>query len=122
MIKVKKLVGSINKAVIDALGLVILEGEPIFLGESNLTHMKTEHPDNFNKYGNRLEEILSNPDFVTLHPHNESIEYIKIIEPDYVLVAVRVSLSGVAYVRTLFVMSDEKVEKYKKHGYMHLLS
>ena len=111
-------VGTINKNVIDTLKLTMSEGAPIFLGDSNLSHMKSEHPNDFAKYGDKLGDILNYPDFVTLHPHNGSIDYIKFFDPDHVLVAVRVSANHVAYARTLFVMSDEKVAKYMKHGYM----
>lgn len=82
--------------------------------------MKKEHPEDFAKYGNRLREILQNPDFVSKHPQKDSIEYIKVFghgsNRDYVLVATRASKKGLYYARTLFVMGREKVQKYRSKG------
>lgn len=51
-----------------------------------------------------------------------SIEYIKkykINKEDYVLVAIRVSNNEQLFARTMYVMADEKVEKYFKHNYFY---
>jgi hypothetical protein len=80
--------------------------------------MKSEHPDDFKKYFNQLKNILLAPDYIAKHPKKPSIEYIKLFydedKEDYVLAAVRASSRGVFYARSLFIMSDEKVEKYRK--------
>ncbi|MBE2910761.1 PBECR2 nuclease fold domain-containing protein [Anoxybacillus sp. FSL W8-0382] len=113
-------VGVINQQVIKKLGLSIKENTPIMLGETNIEHMKSEHPDDFEKYFNQLKNILSAPDYIAKHPKKPSIEYIKVFydedKKDHVLVAVRASNRGVFYARSLFIMSDEKVEKYRKKG------
>ena len=52
----------------------------------------------------------------------KSIEFIKEYKTqsdDYVLIAVRVSNNGVHFARTMYIMADEKVEKYLKHDYFH---
>lgn len=111
-------VGKINEIVISVLSLSLDPNTPIFIGETNLEHMKSEHPEDFEKYGAKLAEILEFPDYVAKHPNKDSIEYIKRFfdeeKEDYVLVAVRASTKGIAYARTLFVMNDKKVEKYKE--------
>ena len=113
-------VGVINQQVIKKLVLSIKENTPIMLGETNIEHMKSEHPDDFEKYFNQLKNILSAPDYIAKHPKKPSIEYIKVFydedKKDHVLVAVRASNRGVFYARSLFIMSDEKVEKYRKKG------
>jgi hypothetical protein len=110
-------VGEIKGIVISVLSLSLDPDTPIFLGETNLEHMKSEHPADFEKYGGKLAEILANPDYVAKHPNKDSIEYIKKFydeeKEDYVLVAVRASKIGMYYARTLFVMGDEKVGKYR---------
>jgi len=98
--------------------LPVKPGTPIFVGDSNIKHMKDDHAEDFAKYADLLEAILATPDFLAKHPKNDSVEYIKVFEPDHVLVAVRVSSAGVLYARTLFVMNDEKVKTYKEHGFM----
>lgn len=113
----QKKVGKIDDVVISVLNLSLDPETPIFLGESNLQHMKNEHPEDFEKYGDQLEDILTSPDYVAKHPNKDSIEYIKVFydetQQENVLVAVRASQRGIYYARSLFVMNDEKVKKYK---------
>lgn len=115
MMKPKK-VGEISDVVINILNLSLDPDTPIFVGQTNLDHMISEHPEDFEKYGEKLEEILDNPDYIAKHPNKDSIEYIKVFydeeKNDYVLVAVRATKTGIYYARTLFVMGDEKVKKY----------
>jgi hypothetical protein len=113
-------VGEIDVIVINLLNLSLEPDIPIFLGPTNLEHMKSEHPDDFEKYSGKIAEILEFPDYVAKHPKKDSIEYIKKYydeeKGDYVLVAIRATTNGIHYARTLFVMSDIKVEKYKQKG------
>jgi len=113
-----KIIGELNKFIIDRFKLDFMEGQPIYIGESNLNHMKAEHPKDFEIYGDKIEEIIRNPDYIAKHPKkkNSAIEYIKIYKNennDHVLVAVRATGAGTLFARTLFVMDKEKVEKYK---------
>lgn len=113
-----KIIGTLDKSIIDEFRLNFKEGQPIYIGESNLKHMESEHPEDFKLYGDKIEEIISNPDYIAKHPNkkNSAIEYIKIYKyenNDHVLVAVRATGAGTLFARTLFVMDKEKVEKYK---------
>lgn len=114
----RKKVGVINDIVIHTLNLSLEPGTPIFISETNIEHMKGEHPEDYEKYGHKLADILSSPDYIAEHPRNGSIQYIKVffdeVEEKRVLVAVRTSKNGIFYARSLFVMSDEKVESYGK--------
>lgn len=116
-------VGEIDEVVIKILNLSVEPNAPIFVGEQNIQHMKDEHPEDFEKYGGKIAEILNNPDYVAKHPRKPSIEYIKVYydeeKDERVLVAVRATTRGIHFARTLFVMSDEKVEKYDKKGAFH---
>ena len=96
------------------LSLEVEEDTPIFINDNNLKLMGKKHPDDFAKYGADLENIIENPTYISQHPKNGSIEYIKVYkkEQDYVLVAIRISHKQNYYVRTLFVMADEKIYKY----------
>ena len=113
-----KIIGTLDKSIIDEFNLNFKEGQPIYIGESNLKHMESEHPEDFKMYGDKIEEIINNPDYIAKHPkkRNSAIEYIKIYKDennDHVLVAVRATGAGTLFARTLFVMDKEKVEKYK---------
>jgi hypothetical protein len=113
-------VGEINEVVISILNLSVDPGTPILLGGTNLEHMKKRHPKDFDKYKGKIAEILEFPDYVAQHPKEDSIEYIKKYydeeKEDYVLVAVRATANGIHFAKTLFVMADRKVEKYKEKG------
>jgi len=110
----KRQIGVITKRVIRLLNLEIEEDTPIFINGNNLELTEEKHPNDFAKYGKDLKIIIDSPTYVAQHPINKSIEYIRVYkqEQDYVFVAVRVSLKGIYYVRTLFVMADEKIYKY----------
>lgn len=47
----KKRVGKIDKRVIQLLHLSVNENEPIYIGASNIRHMKTSHAEDYLKYG-----------------------------------------------------------------------
>lgn len=111
-------IGNLDKFIIDIFDLDFKAEQPIYIGESNLSHMKSEHPGDFEAYGGKIKEIINNPDYIAKHPQkkNSAIEYIKVYKnknDEYVLVAVRATGKGTLFARTLFVMDSEKVEKYK---------
>lgn len=112
-------IGNLDKFIVDTFKLDFTEGQPIYIGESNLSHMKSEHPKDFEVYGSKIKEIINNPDYIAKHPKkkNSAIEYIKVYKNtnnEHVLVAVRATGKGTLFARTLFVMDSEKVDKYKK--------
>ena len=57
-------VGKINKKVIKIRGLDYEREKTIFIGDSNICHMKSEHPNDFEKYGNRIKDIIENPTYL----------------------------------------------------------
>lgn len=114
-----KKVGSLQKNIITKLNLNFDENSEIFLGDSNINHMKESHPEDFLKYGDYLEEILATPDYVGKNPKDQSIEYVKIFlinEQEYVKVAVRVSKSNKLFARSLYVLNNKRVENFIEKG------
>lgn len=110
-------VGKLSRKVIDTFKLGLKENQDILCGESNREHMQEEHPNDYKIYGDKIEEIINDPDYIAKHPKKDSsIEYIKRYKSgkEYVLVAVRASGKGVLFARTLFIMDDEKVDKYNE--------
>lgn len=115
-----KQIGKLNKKVIELLDLNYKSEIPIILGDSNIEHMKRQHPNDYKKYGKEIEKIISNPTYVAKNPHQGSIEYIKeykIYNNECVLVAVRISNSGNLFARTLFTMTNRKKNIYLDKGY-----
>ena len=61
-IKPVQIVGQVNEQVEKLLSLSNIKDRNIYFSPSNLEHMKTSHPEDFEKYGSKLSEILSIPD------------------------------------------------------------
>lgn len=116
-----KQIGKITNKIIEILQLDYNEEHPVFIGESNIKHMKEQHPEDFQKYGLYIEAIIANPTYLARNEKKKSIEFIKEykIDNEFVLVAVRVSSKNIHFARTMYVMSDEKVKKYFKHNYFY---
>lgn len=114
-----KQIGIVNKRVIKLLNLQYEEEMPIILGDSNIQHMKRQHFDDYEKYGQDIVEIINNPTYVAKNPNQGSIEYIKEykIDNEFVLVAVRISNKGTMFAKTLFTMTEKKKNIYLKNGY-----
>ena len=74
--KAKK-VGVVSERVIELLELDICAGTPIYLGESNIIHMKTSHLNDYIKYGDYISLIINNADYVGINSSDNSIEYVK---------------------------------------------
>ena len=119
--KGNKQIGKVTKKTSELLGLDYQDEKPIFIGEANIAHMKEEHPEDYKKYGSKISEIIVNPTYLASNEKKKSIEYIKEykVDNEYVLVAVRVSNNDVHFARTMYVMADEKVERYKRHNYFY---
>lgn len=116
-----KQIGKITTKISKILDLGYKEEIPIFIGEANIKHMKEEHPEDYEKYGKNIEDIIKNPTYLARNEKKKSIEFIKEykIDNDFVLIAVRVSNNNVHFARTMYVMADEKVKKYFKHKYFY---
>ena len=114
-----KQIGKVNKKVIQLLGLEYKEELPIILGDTNIEHMKRQHKEDYEKYGQDIFNIVNNPTYVAKNPNQNSIEYIKEykINNEFVLVAVRISNKNTMFARTLFTMTERKINIYLKNGY-----
>jgi hypothetical protein len=107
-------VGEFSESVIKRLGLTIAVGTPIYLGASNLEHMKKSHGWDFEKYGQRLGIIIAEPDYVGVQ-EDGSIEYIKIYG-QHIKVAVRVAGDELFYARSLYHIGDAEAKQKIRHG------
>ena len=113
-----KQVGKLSSRVIALLGLSQKQDQPILLGASNIAHMQTKHPADYQKYGKYIPQIISKPDYVRLNNKDGSIEYVKDfkINGEYVKVAVRTSGSGTLYARSVYVLTPQRVQNFIKNG------
>lgn len=117
-------VGTITKQIEKVLGLEGIAGTAILLGESNILHMQSSHPDDYAKYGQDIPLILASPDYVRQNPKDASLEYVKEYEVDgeYVKVAVRVSASGTWFARSLYALNSNRVKSFIERGYLFPVS
>ena len=113
-----KLVGVVSSAVSKTLGdegTHYKVGDKIYLGESNMNHMKRRHLADFLKYGDRLSQIISEPDYVGINDEDGSLEYIKVFD-DHVKLVVRVAGDEKLYARTIYAVYQSRTEYFIKTG------
>lgn len=108
-------IGELKERVINLLGLDIAT-RPIYIGNDNILHMQTEHPNDYSNYGSDIPIILNNPTYVSKHPDygDMAIHYIRVYNPGniYVKIVVRPTKKELLFVRSLFVISKKNVHQY----------
>ena len=114
----KQIVGTITERVISLLELDVPVDTPVFLGDSNIKHMQSKHPRDYEKYGADITDILKCPDYVGKNPKDDSIEYVKefLTNGEYVKVAVRVSAGNRFYARSMYVLNKNRTVNFIKKG------
>ena len=100
------------------IGLHLDTDWPIMLGESNLLHMQTAHPDDYLRYSQFIELIVQAADYIGLHPKDNSIELVKefCIDNKYVKLALRTSAAGTLFARSLYTLNNNRVQNFIKKG------
>ena len=114
-----KQVGVITAQVIQILRLDIAPDTPIFLSDTNIAHMESNHGKDYRLYGELIEDIIASPTYVGYK--KGSIEYIKELS-EYIKIAVRVSSDGSYFARTLYTMNPDKVENMVAKGTLFSLT
>ena len=113
-----RIVGVVSTAVSKTLGEYGQQyrvGDIIYIGESNVNHMKRRHLSAYNKYGDRLSSIISEPDYVGINEEDDSLEYVKIFD-DHVKLVVRVAGDEKLYVRSMYTVYQSRTEFFIKSG------
>jgi len=100
------------------LGITVPGDRNIYFGQTNLNHMRTSHPEDFEKYGADLKNILACPDYVGQNPTDGSIEYVKefLTDGEYVKVAVRLAQTDRYYARSLYILNNSRVQNFIDKG------
>ncbi len=114
----KKKIGEFSQEIIDILKLDIRCGTPIYIGDSNIEHIKSRHPYEYDKYFCDIEDIIQTPDYIGQNPHDASILFVRLYEicGEYIRVAVKISPYGNCYVKTLHLLSTCNAERYIEKG------
>lgn len=113
-----KPIAHISREVIDILELDIVPNTPVFIGETNLEHIKSRHPYEYDKYLPDIGNIINQPDYVGLSRKDSSILFVKLYEinGEYIRVAVRITSGGKCYAKTLHLLSTCNAERYIEKG------
>lgn len=113
-----EIIGCISQSVIEALNLNLKPNTPIFIGESNIEHIKNRHPYEYDKYYKDINLIVNFPDYVGLNPKDGSILFVKLYKrnDEYIRVAVKVTSSGKCFAKTLHLLSTCNAERYLEKG------
>lgn len=116
--KNRKKIGEFDETIIQFLNLKIPVGTPIYIGPSNIEHIKSRHPYEYDKYFSDIENILADPDYTGINPHDGSVLFVRLYEVcgEYIRVAVRVSAYGNCYAKTLHLLSTYNAERYIEKG------
>lgn len=113
-----EIVGYISQSVIKRLNLEIEPNTPVFIGESNIEHIKNRHPYEYDKYYKDIGMIINSPDYVGINPKDGSILFVKLykIDGEYVRIAVKITSGGMCFVKTLHLLSTCNAERYLEKG------
>ena len=114
-----KIIGYFDQAILNILALPSITTEtPIFIGESNIEHIKKRHPYEYDKYFSDISTIIATPDYIGINPSDSSIAFVKEykLNSEYVKVAVRVTTKGTFFAKSLHILSSYNAERYIKRG------
>ena len=119
-----EIVGYITQSVIDTLNLKIPPNTPVFIGESNIDHIKNRHPYEYDKYYKDICIIINSPDYVGINPKDGSILFVRLykINTEYVRVAVKITSGGKCFAKTLHLLSTCNAERYLQKGTLKTLT
>lgn len=111
-------VGCFSENIINALNLNMASGTPIYIGDTNIEHIKKRHEYEYEKYYKFLPDIIAQPDYVGLNPKDNSIQLVKEfkISNDYVRVAIKVMQTGTCFVKTMHILSTCNADRYIEKG------
>lgn len=113
-----EIIGYISQTVIETLDLKLEPNTPVFIGESNIEHIKSRHPYEYDVYYKDIGTIINSPDYAGLNPKDGSILFVKLykINTNYIRVAVKITSDGKCFARTLHSLSTCNAERYIEKG------
>lgn len=109
--------GVLNKKIAE---LFKLRNNIVYIGEQNIEHMRSKHPDEYELYYEEISSIINAPDYVGKNLLNDSIELVKEFYSEekkcYIKVAIRMSNNGTLFAKTLYKLNDKKFEYQLSQG------
>ncbi|MCI9097847.1 MAG: transposase [Lachnospiraceae bacterium] len=113
-----EIIGYISRSVIKTLNLQMKPGAPVYIGYSNISHIKSRHPYEYDRYYKDIGKIINSPDYVGINPRDNSLLFVKLykIHEEYIRVAVRITSGGKCFAKTLHSLSTCNAERYLEKG------
>lgn len=113
-----EIVGYISQSVIETLHLKLKPNTPVFIGESNIEHIKSRHPYEYDKYYRDISTIINSPDYVGKNPKDGSLLFVKLykVQEEYIRVAVKITSDRRCFAKTLHSLSTCNAERYLEKG------
>lgn len=113
-----KIIGHISENIIKILNLALPPDTPVFIGNTNIEHIKNRHPYEYDKYFRYIGNIIDSPDYVGQNPKDGSILFVKLyeVQGEYIRVAVKISSHGKCFAKTLHCLSTCNAERYLAKG------
>lgn len=110
--------GIIGKEIVDAFNLSIKPNTPIYIGLHNRIHMDNNHSDIYVEFADRMSDIIKNPDYVGINPHDDSLEYYRTFGEItiHIKIAVRPTKNGVYFAKTMYDVNDFSLKCYLRKG------
>lgn len=95
-------------------------GKDILFWKARVKHTNNHRKDfsseeAFNKYVENIPYIIQNPDYISIHPKDESVSFIKQYN-DLVSVAIKISIDGKMVYRTMYPLHDWQLKDYIDKG------
>lgn len=110
--------GVIGESIINLFDLNINPQTSVYIGLNNRIHMENSHSETYREYESYMSDILANPDYVGVNPHDNSLEYYKSYNgvTVHIKLAVRSTAKGVYFAKTIYEINDNKLNSYIKKG------
>ena len=111
-------IGYFTEEIINLLSLDLDANTPIYIVDTNIEHIKKRHIYEYDKYFDKIEEIISEPDYVGKNKKDGSISFVKEykISDEYIRVAVRITTNKKCFAKTLHLLSTCHAERYIQKG------
>lgn len=120
-------IGKLNKDVINflinkkkELNVILTDENDIIFWKDRVKHTQKHlndftSNDEYNYCFKNIPSIISDPDYISIHPKDHSISFIKDYK-SHTSVAVRVSSTGKMSYRTMYPLRDSQLNNYLKNG------
>lgn len=110
--------GIVGNSIVNLFDLDIDPQTPVYIGLNNRIHMENTHGETYREFESCISEILSNPEYVGVNPHDKSLEYYKSYNDVmvHIKLAVRSTNNGIYFARTLYEINSHSLKSYLDKG------